>query len=507
MRKNSKKSGFSLLELTLAISIVAFIGLITGNVINIFLKASAHGATLYAAQTDVRRSITVASDRLRNAGSLYLLPEKFFNNVRNDALPLEYNYFGVEKTADGKTQLVNYVINDAGTGHNKIIIAEAKGDVTYKIVMNKESTAEGSDALVGVKIICLAPGIAPQEIETSFRALNAGHVTDWSAGSEGIAIAYTPNRGDISVTKTPAVQGGAAIYMILDNSGSMAYSMTSAGTTGIISNTRAYHLRVAGRKFVEKLIEYENVYIGIQGFDTNASNVSHKSLQDLSNPASQSFFMDLFDANYYLTHSGEFTNQNKLLHVKGGTNMGDGFRMAYHNMLSETQSLGIADYDKYITFISDGEPTAFTILSNAPNSGSNFTSYFYYGDLEAPNEPFYLGNSNPSYHYLNGLKSGYVEGANVTREYVNAVAQMIASSGEFKDYFLVAIGELNMSTLNNIATSLGVPSADFPTHVFKANDDINFYMAIESIGRKPLRQRRRRAFPYSSGWAVKRVFK
>ena len=58
---------------------------------------------------------------------------------------------------------------------------------------------------------------------------------------------------------------------------------------------------------------------------------------------------------------------------------------------------------------------------------------------------------------------------------------MIANSGEFKDFFFIAIGELRLDTIKKIAESFGIQKADFSSRVFKANDEMNFYMAVESI--------------------------
>jgi prepilin-type N-terminal cleavage/methylation domain-containing protein len=476
-----KKSGFTLLELTLAIAIVAIISVMMANVLNIFSRAAAQGATLYSAQTDVRRSISVASDRLRNAASIYLLPDKFFNETRNQNLPLEYNFFGVEKTSDGKTQLINYVLNESGTGHNRIIIAESTADVSYKIVLDKSESETASGNLIGVKIICSGPGIATQEITTSFRAINAGYVSDWSSGTDGIAIAYAAAKSDLEVTRTPAVKGGAAIYMVLDNSGSMAESIND-GALGSVDESRAYHLRIAGNTFVEKLAAYDHVYLGIQGFDTSAPASARKSLVSLSDPSSIAFFSDLFNAPYYLSHSTEFSStearDSKILYVNGGTNVGDGLRMAYYSMLADVQALGISDYKKYMTFISDGDPTAYTVPYNAPDAGDP-SSYYYYGTLETSRVAYRSFNAS-KYVPVNGLKSAYAEDYKSTN-YAKGVAKMIANSGEFEDFFLVAMGDLKLEILQQIANSFGIDSADFPTHVFKAKDQMNFYMAIESI--------------------------
>jgi prepilin-type N-terminal cleavage/methylation domain-containing protein len=481
------KKGVSLIELVLVMGIVAVLLVFATNVVGIFIKAGTKGVALYRAQTDARRSVTVVSDALRNAGSIYLLPKKFFNAQRNKNLPKSFNYIGTETLSDGRTQLVKYVLSPDGEYHIKSVIAEADNERSFKLALDKaENEAE---KLIGLKVACEANGIAPQELSALFRAFNAGFVVDWSAGADAVAVAYAPERAEISVTRKEAQKGGAAIYMVLDNSGSMSLSMNSDSETNNISNWRAYHLRAAGKKFVDRISAYERVFLGVQGFDSTAPKASHKVLMDLSKPETQKFYADLFDAKYFLTNYRKFTTESarysEILHAVGGTNMGDGFRKAYRNILAETASLGIRDYNKYMTFISDGEPTAYTVLSGAPNNTNNISAYFYYGDLEAPTREYWVKPpsifTNFGYEYQNGLKTCYIDRDERPANYANAVAKMIADSREFKDFFFVAIGELRLDTIKKIASSFGVQKSDFPSHVFKASDEMNFYMAIESI--------------------------
>jgi hypothetical protein len=490
--KSNLKKGFTILELVLAMGILMFVLFLSADVLKIFSKVGANGVKLYKAQGDVRRTVSFVSSTLKNAGAIYLLSDKFFNETRNEGLPLEYNYLGVEKLANGRSQLVHYVLNEDGTAHNRIVVAESNKDGDYRLTLDKNISETGEESLVGLKVVCETLGISAQELEASFRALNASYVTDWSSGADAIAIAYVPVKNGISVTFSPEIKDGAAIYMILDNSGSMALSMTSdtESPTDNVEDYREYHLKVAGKKFFERLTAYENVYLGVQGFDTVALRSSHQSLLNLSDASARSLYSNLFDPDYFLSNYSEFTGSGsqttQILHAHGGTNMGDGLRMGYHNMISDAQMLGISGYKKYMMVISDGESTAYTVPFSAPDTGSDIADYFYYENLEAPIAQYWIDyptymNVNRGYVPVNGLKSAYTTLKSEPLEYAKAVARMIANSGDVKDCFLVAIGELNLSSLNQIANALGIATADFPSHVFKANDELNFYVAIESI--------------------------
>ena len=481
------EKGFTVLELIIVMGIVTVLLVFTTDVVGIFVKAGMKGTALYRAQTDARRSVSIVSETLRNAGCIYLLPEKFFNASRNQNLPLGFNYLGVETGPNGKSQLVKYVLRPDGEGHERSVVAESDKGRAFKLALDRiENDAED---LIGLKVICEASGIAPQELAALFRAINAGFVVDWSAGADAVAVAYSPERAEISVTRQEAQKGGAAIYMVLDNSGSMTRAMDSDSETSAISNWRAYHLRAAGKKFVDRISSYERVFLGVQGFDSSAPKASHQALMDLSKPETQKFYANLFDAKYFLTNYWRYTSESarftQILHAVGGTNMGDGFRKAYCNMLAETARLGISDYNKYIAFISDGEPTAYTVLSGAPNNTANISSYFYYGNLEAPTREYWVkppsSFTNRGYEYENGLKTCYIDRDERPANYANAVAKMIANSGEFKDFFFIAIGELRLDTIKKIAESFGIQKADFSSRVFRANDEMNFYMAVESI--------------------------
>lgn len=437
-----RKRAFTMIELIIAMTITSVLIVLAFNVLAIFRKAAGQGVSLYTAQTDIRRSVTSISDKLRNAGQVYILPEKFFNPDK--ALPLDFSFIGVE-IVNGKKVLVNYVLKEDGSGHDRTVIAEADIDATFRLELEKNG-----DDLTGIKIIIDSASGGKQEVTTSVKSLNASHITDWSAGEDGICIAYSPDPdASIKIKETPASGGGAVISFVLDCSGSMGWLMDQDVTAQTPGETRAYYLRVAGKKFIDKLSEYPNVYLGVQGFDSEAYFKYHKQLLNLSDASSQTFYAELFDANAFANGTNKHAD---MLPIGSGTNIGDGLRMGYHTMVKQAANLGIESLNKYITLITDGEPNADTYQY----------AQFYYG-------PLWVGEQDV-----------FFAGA-LDEEYCVRVAEYIKNTGDVSDAFIITLGGLAMNTFQRIANGFGIAQADYSTHIFSAKNDIDFMLAIENI--------------------------
>jgi type II secretory pathway pseudopilin PulG len=442
--------GFTIIELIIAISITGLVIAVALNVLAIFRKAAGQGVTIYTAQTDIRRSVTSVSDRLRNAAQVYILPEKFFNPDRT--LPTDFSYIGVE-IINGKKFLVNYVLKEDASGHDRKVIAEADVNATFRLELEKNG-----DDLAGIKILIDSPDGGKQEISTSIKSLNASHITDWSGGDEGICIAYSPDPdAGVKVKENPGSGGGAVVSFVLDCSGSMTSAIDTNENTAHnpiiiapVGDSRAYYLRVAGKKFVEKLSEYDNVYLGVQGFNQTGLPYYHKELLNLSDSAAQTFYAELFDADAYLKGTNKYVD---MLPAYSGTNIGDGLRIGYHTMVKEAAALGVEELNKFIALITDGEPNWTTRMNGA----------FYFGDTQITENPQIMeDNEEPV-------------------EYSVEVAKYIKNSGDVADAFIITLGHLAANTFQQIAQGFGIAQADFSTHIFPARNDIDFMLAIENI--------------------------
>jgi prepilin-type N-terminal cleavage/methylation domain-containing protein len=444
------KKAFTMLELIIAMTLTSVLIVLSLNVLAIFRKAAGQGATLYTAQTDIRRSVTSISDRLRNAAQVYVLPEKFFN--ANRTLPTDFSFIGVE-IVNGKKFLVNYVLKEDGSGHDRRVIAEANDDATFRLELEKN----GED-LVGIKIIIDSASGGTQEVTTSVKSLNASQITDWSGGDEGVCIAYSPDpEAGVKIKENPSSNGGAVVEFVLDCSGSMLTQMKITPSNMYDAKrdgSRAYYLRVAGKKFVDKVSEYQGVHLGVQGFGEEASTQYHKALMDLSTSDAQTFYSDLFDAQAYLQHAEKYPN---LLPANSGTNIGDGLRMGYYVMMQEAASNGVESLNKYICLITDGEPNFSVVQGGVP----------YYGDQR-------IGQS--------GVTSDYDYFDPVV--YMIEVAKFIKNTGNVADYFIITLGDVSLANFYKIADGFGIPQSEYNTHVFSADNDIDFMLAIEQIAGK-----------------------
>jgi prepilin-type N-terminal cleavage/methylation domain-containing protein len=438
------KKAFTLLEMIIAMMITGILLTLTANVLAIFRKAAGQGVTIYAIQTDIRRSITSVSDKLRNSAQIYILPEKFFN--ANRTLPTDFSFIGVEEV-NGKKVLVNYVLNAEGTGHDRKVIAESNADAEYRLELEK---SENGEEIVGLKIIIENSNGTTQEVSTSVKALNSMHVSDWSGGTEGICIAYSQDaEAGMKVTEGVSTGGGAIVSFVLDCSGSMSTPMNVNDVGGY---SRMYYLRVAGKKFVEKLSTYDGVYLGVQGFDVAAPLAYHKELLNLADTDSQTFYSDLFDANAYASGNQKYPD---ILPIGSSTNIGDGLRMGYHNMIKESASLGVESLNKYIALVTDGEPNIGTV-----QGGSS-----YFGDLR-------VGATGVTTTYNGGL------------EYAVQAAKYIKNTETVSDYFIITIGSVSMNNFYKIAEGFGIDPSEYSSHIFSADNDIDFMLAIEKIAGK-----------------------
>ncbi len=96
------------------------------------------------------------------------------------------------------------------------------------------------------------------------------------------------------------------------------------------------------RNFVSKLSTGSNIKISIVDFNSKANVVQFNS----------KVFADLDDSQQ-ITKINDVVNS---LSADGGTNTGDGLRLAYYNLLNS----GNDDAEKYIILLTDGEPTFYT---------------------------------------------------------------------------------------------------------------------------------------------------
>ena len=487
------RKGISTLEFIVACAISTLALAVAMQVTHIFRKAAAQSAVLYSAQIGTRNSAAMITERLRNASAIFLLPSKFFSPERLANLPKDFSFFGVEEE-NGTTRLVNYIMKEDGSGHERIVIADSSDGVSYKIILNKYLDDSSAENLVGVTIICEGEGVATQKITTSVKAFNARIITDWSSGSDAVAIAYSP---DSESASNP--DAGAAIYATVDNSASMTYGMDTTDTAQDIEQMRAYYLRKAATGFLDALSPYNNVYLGAQGFFQYASAKQNMPLASLDDPQNARAFQNLFNANFFsqnyasfntsVANGGNWTlDPSETLGLGPGTNIGDGIRASFYRLLYDAQNLGIGNFNKYMIILSDGEPNAATY--DVTRLGAGFDpDYIKSLNIQDARNYYYRGRDyataagdleTASGETLRHRASDDPTDRERGMAYALEMADTVFLSGMIKDIYLIGIGELSPTTLNLLAQSLGISGALYDERVFSASNAFQLSRSFEA---------------------------
>ncbi|EOD01525.1 VWA domain-containing protein [Caldisalinibacter kiritimatiensis] len=127
------------------------------------------------------------------------------------------------------------------------------------------------------------------------------------------------------------------IVLVIDTSGSMK-------TNDMVGNkTRMEVVKDAAAKFLEKLKDDERVNISLIEYDNYAELKKNNGNE----------FVNLSQGNNF---NEIINNISKPMDASGGTNIGDGLRRAYYTLNNSNNQ----DARKYIVFLTDGEPTAFS---------------------------------------------------------------------------------------------------------------------------------------------------
>jgi hypothetical protein len=312
-----------------------------------------------------------------------------------------------------------------------------------------------------------------------------------------VAIAYSSKSESGNQSGSNA---GAAIYMTVDNSASMTYEMSSSNTALNIAEMRAYYLRKAATGFIDALLPYDNVYLGMQGFFQYASAKQNQPLLSLNDPANLSVFHRLFDADHFVANYANFNSSvvsggnwtldpTEILGLGPGTNIGDGIRASFYSFTSDARSLGIDNLNKYMILLSDGEPNASTY--DVSILGPTFDpSYVKSLGAQAANSLFYGGK-------LYATANGELENSASTetlrhraadeaadRErgmaYALKMAEIAHMSGLVKDFYIVGIAELSQATLKLLAQSFGITDDLYDSRVFSVSDEIQLRHSLEA---------------------------
>jgi len=356
--KENLKSGFTLLEIMVALVIFGIIG--TGIVSLLVFGLNTYRAANvdFQFQSDLRIGLENTSKIIGDAKAIFAVP--------GDYLDEEWNYIVLNEDETAIIQRVWDPVNKVWV--DTPIVGPYEG-VTFNIAFFKEDSMKKDNTIqVYFEMIKEDGNVSRFSIQTGFEALNTLQVVDYGTESNpSRALAYRSDKYEYENYKLYV-----NISLVLDTSGSMSSKIKSTDTKNKISI-----LREKTEGLIESFAQNTNddviINISLVPFSDSANNIS--DFMDVKNSTSKGILIDLVEN----------------MKADGGTNIGDGMRRAFFKLQDINQSQISAeatserDYliKNYIIFLTDGEPTYNTVerkcVKSKCNNVSSFSNYAYFG--------------------------------------------------------------------------------------------------------------------------------
>lgn len=368
MKRFKSKRGITLIELIIAISLVAMIIGTAGTIMVFSMRSQDVVSREYQVQADMRVASEVVNQQVRHATAVFMLNEDQFTDSGD--LKDGWNYFAL---SDDQQEIVQYTWNEiSGTHEVKELVKEQPNlfyGMSFHSVLSEERMVEFNltghlDNGGSVKV----------SISSILNALNSAVVDDsGTLMAPAIALAYRSE--DIPDPEKIKV----AVTMVLDKSGSMGYEMGDGNT-----DIRMTIMKEKASELIDTFADMDNVYVSLVPFSANANN-----------PGA---FLKASDHKDALK-----TSINGLI-ANGGTNAGDGLRRSYYRHVD----LNSAEVDKvlnYTILLMDGNPTYWPSLNGSAH---------YYGTGNISNSTGDMGGNGStsidgSMDYIEAFSNGYIK--------------------------------------------------------------------------------------------------
>lgn len=272
-----------------------------------------------------------------------------------------------------------------------------------------------------------------------------------------VDVTYTITPEPISVDDVYIEPVAKEVVIIIDKSGSMAWDASSDSD----GTSRMSLVRSAAVDFVERLSKEDNISIGLVEYADVASIYTKDGYTLIPTFANSTV--------------NKLKNHIKKIEASGGTNMGDALRRA-----KEILDSGNSEAQQYIVFMTDGEPTAFSISDgsyipyesnyNPPQTaiGKIVTGEDVYYDqatsITIQDNQFYTSTGAPDYAFVNyspeytGLSgdfAGYAE--KYARMYSIAINETTTG---FKNYYISFSSDDAKNKLSTLALYSGATTKD-----------------------------------------------
>lgn len=341
--------GFTLVELIIAISLVALIVTVGTNILIFGMRTQEMTTIQFDMQANVRLMALKVNNAIRDASGVFLLDKEYPDGsiALEDYFSEGWNYMMMN--AD-QTALVEWVWN--GTSHVERPVVTAIEGVTFDLVYEKYEAAEVNN-LLEYKLVVNSES-ATKEIISELESLNTLQVMDRSYGGTPNTLAY---REDSRLADVGVAQ--AAVSFVVDKSGSMGWRMDGSSYTNDSSSNVFYHsrmkiLKTEATKMIDGLSNNENVYLSISPFSYTANSAAG------DNPNQMMFLKS--NLSTFIGTGGIINN----LSPNGNTNTGDGMRRGFKsieafNALEENQDKTTKNF---MIILVDGETNRASLYEN-----------------------------------------------------------------------------------------------------------------------------------------------
>ncbi len=394
MNNYRKKLGFTLVEMIITVVLLSLVLIGVGSFLRTTGDLSEMQNDEFYFQSDMRDSMKVIEENIKKSKAVFAIQEKDFLGTDDKPLDKDWTYVGVSKTGVNEGQVCIFKHN--GTNWEETPLTSGKGGVKYTLVFDKPF-AEGA----GQKTLTYTLTGIPDEntdlrrsLSTSTEVLSAFTIVDRSkeddtvetevdihdadgnvTGTEtievpkhGFSVAIAFRTGEVELPDKPL----GSITFVVDVSGSMRFEMEKEQNASSSDQTRMFYVNRALKDMINSLdVNQVNVDISIVDFAEYANCLKidgkkYTSLKDKSQKIRDS--IDLVSPDRWLSSP----------HRKraGGTNIGDGLRLAYANLqkhnLTSSSSVPVTDY---VILLTDGLPGNRTMKKNTIDKP-------YFGDAE-----------------------------------------------------------------------------------------------------------------------------
>ncbi|MFZ5966253.1 MAG: DUF5057 domain-containing protein [Bacillota bacterium] len=362
---------------------------------------------------------------------------------------------GLYRNGDGNIPIIYN--GHTGNTPGKNVVGEYLGSFqsTFEPKRNKNATlyAKNTFTFIGQYNGEMNQTIQLDDVITNaVRSANA----QYNLGDFG-TIEYRVSGNAVNLPSEIIGQTPKEIVLVIDTSGSMDWDINGNETSNN-NNKRITYMKTAAKNFVDRFENQANVKIGIVSYDYEATLESElKSTTSYSNSLKST--IDSLSAN-------------------GGTNTGDGLRMAYW-LLKNSPNL---DAQKYIVSLTDGDPTFRTIVDKNNILNDYYSWFRYYSNYDdywpytsenfkshtsnSSSNIFIAGTSNPidrlKVFTKNNRENVFQKGHNQWNEenerclqYAEEIGEMIKDEGNFSSYVIGFSNGVSSDNLQRMGLASG----------------------------------------------------